>query len=143
MRKKHWAVIDSNVVYAGLYSSAGASHQILRLIEEGRVVPYLSTALLYEYEEILRRNQKRLRLTVKDIEDVLDGLCCCGEECQIHFLWRPQLGDPKDDHVLELAVAANCADIITFNTRDFRGASRFGVRIVQPGQLLEELSWAH
>jgi putative PIN family toxin of toxin-antitoxin system len=140
---KYRAVIDTNVVYAGLYSAAGASYQLLRLVERGRVVPYLSTGLLFEYEDVLRRNKRRLKLTEDDIEDVLNGICHHGQERPIHFLWRPQLSDPKDDHVLELAVACNGADIVTYNVRDFRGASRFGVRIVKPAHVLEEQPWEH
>ena len=30
----------------------------------------------------------------------------------IHFLWRPSLSDPRDEFVLELAVAASCEAII-------------------------------
>ena len=97
--KKYKAVIDTNVLYAGLYSASGASYQILHLIDKARIVPYLSTSLVFEYEEILRRNQKQLRLSDQDIEDVLDNICSRGEQRLIHFLWRPQLSDPKDDHI--------------------------------------------
>ena len=47
------------------------------------------------------------------------------------------LKDAEDDMVLELAVAANCADIVTFNLRDFAGAEQFGIRIVTPQQFLK------
>ena len=104
--KEFKAVVDTNVLYPGLYSATGASHQILRLIEQGRIVPLLSTTLLFEYEEVLKLNQKQLRLSARAFDDILNGLCNCGEGRKIHFLWRPQLSDPKDDHVLELAVAA-------------------------------------
>ena len=137
--KKHRAVVDTNVLRAGLYSSTGASHQILRLVERGRLVPLLSTALLFEYEEILRRHQKVLGLTNRAIEDVLDGFCVRGECRRIHFLWRPALSDPKDDHILELAVAAGNADVATHNVSDFTAASKYGVRVVTPAQLLGEL----
>ena len=76
--KKHRAVVDTNVLRAGLYSSTGASYQILRLVERGRVIPLLSTTLLFEYEEILNRHQRVLGLTNRAIEDVLDGLCARG-----------------------------------------------------------------
>jgi len=132
-------VLDTNVLYAGLYSATGASYQILRLIERGRVIPLLSTTLLFEYEEVLRRDQKLLKLSDRAVDDVLDGLCRQGECHKIHFLWRPQLSDPKDDHVLELAVAAGGAEIVTHNVRDFAEASRFGVRVVTPGERLGEL----
>ena len=137
--KQYRAVIDTNVLHSGLYSATGASYQILRLIEQGNVVPLLSTTLLFEYEEVLKRNQKMLKLSEHSIEDVLDGLCSRGECRKIHFLWRPQLSYAKDDHVLELAVAASGADIVTHNVKDFINASSFGVRIITPAQLLGEL----
>ena len=136
---KHRAVIDTNVLYAGLYSASGASYEVLRLVEKGRVTPVLSTTLLFEYEEVLRRNRDVLGLSSRDVEDVLDGLCSRGECRRIHFLWRPQLADPKDDHILELAVASGSADIVTHNVSDFREAASFGVRIIRPADLLGEL----
>jgi putative PIN family toxin of toxin-antitoxin system len=137
--KKYRAVIDTNVLHAGLYSASGASYQILRLIESGRVAPLLSTSLLYEYEEVLKRNQVMLGLSDRAVNDVLDGFCVQGEPRKIHFLWRPHLSDPKDDHVLELAFAAGGVDIVTHNVRDFVNAASLGVRIVTPAQLLGEL----
>jgi len=137
--KRYSAVIDTNVLHSGLYSATGASYQILRLIERGRIVPLLSTTLLFEYEEILKRNQEMLKLSNRAVDDVLDGICSRGECRKIHFLWRPQLSDPKDDHVLELAVAASGADIVTHNVNDFTEASSFGIRIITPAQLLGEL----
>ena len=135
----HRAVIDTNVLHAGVYSATGASHQILRMVQQGAITPLLSTTLLFEYEEVLRRNQKLFRLSNRAVDDVLDGLCGRGECRQIHFLWRPQLSDPKDDQVLELAVAAGGADIVTHNVSDFAGASALGVRISTPAHLLGEL----
>jgi putative PIN family toxin of toxin-antitoxin system len=137
--KERRVVVDTNVLFAGLYSSTGASHQILRLIDDAVLVPLLSTALLFEYEDVLRRSQEQLRLSDLAVEDVLDALCVQGESRKIHFLWRPQLPDPKDDHVLELAVAASGADIVTHNRKDFAGAETLGVRILAPAELLGEL----
>lgn len=131
------AIIDTNVLYAGLYSAMGASYQILRLIERGQVIPQLSTTLLFEYEEVLKRGHRALGLSVQDVEDILDGLCSRAEFRRIHFLWRPQLSDPKDDHILELAVAAGGVDVVTHNVKDFGAAVSFGVRIVKPSDFLE------
>lgn len=138
--KAQSAIVDTNVVHAGLYSSTGASFALLRLIDAGRLIPILSTTLLFEYEDVLRRNQEILGLSDKAIEDVLDGLCSRGQAQRIYFLWRPQLPDPKDDHVLELAVAANCAPIVTHNVRHFLPARGFGVRILKPSEMLKELT---
>jgi predicted nucleic acid-binding protein len=57
------AVIDTNVLYAGLYSAQGASFLILRAVEERRLVPVLSTTLLFEYEHVLRRRHGDLNLS--------------------------------------------------------------------------------
>ena len=133
------AVIDTNVLYAGLYSATGASYQILRLIEQGHITPLLSTTLLFEYEEVLKRNQELLKLSARAVDDVLDGLCNRGECRRIHFLWRPQLSDPNDDHILELAVAAGGVDIVTHNIIDFGLSSVFEIRVITPAQLLGEL----
>ena len=133
------AVIDTNVLYAGLYSANGASFRVLQAVERGKLKPVLSTSLLFEYEEVLRRDQERLKLSNRAVDDVLDGLCRRGEPQAIYFLWRPQLRDGKDDHVLELAVAAGCVDIVTHNLRDFGPAAGFGVRVLTPAELLGEL----
>ena len=72
--KKHRIILDTNVLYAGLYSSNGASFKILRAIDEGRLRIVLSTAVLFEYEDILKRHQEILNLSNKSIEKILDNL---------------------------------------------------------------------
>lgn len=132
-------VLDTNVLYAGLYSANGKSYQLLRAIEAGRVRIALSTPLLFEYEDVLKRNQAVLNLSDAEVEIVLDNLCALADFQAVYFLWRPCLPDAKDDMVLELAVAAQVPRIVTFNAKDFHPASRFGIEIVTPKTLLEEL----
>lgn len=50
-----------------------------------------------------------------------------------------QLSDPKDDHILELAVASGISTIVTHNLKDFAKAVEFGVRAITPKQLLESM----
>jgi hypothetical protein len=38
--------------------------------------------------------------------------------------------------VLELAVAARAAKIVTFNLTDFNGIGQFGIRAIKPGGIL-------
>jgi hypothetical protein len=68
--------------------------------------------------------------------DVREVLAPTGK---LYYLWRPYLKDPKDDLVLEAAVAGSCEAIITYNRRDFAGAENFGVRILTPGQFLRRI----
>ena len=132
-------ILDTNVLHAGLYSSRGASYQILRLIEKGKIKPVLSTALLFEYEEVLKRNKRILKTKENDIESILDNLCAVSKHQKIYFLWRPYLSDPKDDLVLELAVASETKTIVTYNIKDFKGINKLGVRAIAPKILLEEI----
>jgi len=129
--------MDTNVLFAGLYSASGASYQILQLIEIGRITPIISTTLLFEYEDVLKRKQKELCLSDNQINVVLDNICALSEFQKIYFLWRPYLKDPKDDHVLEVAVASKAKIIVTHNIRDFKGVDAFGVTALRPGKLLE------
>ena len=132
-------VLDTNVLYAGLYSASGKSHQLLRAIADGRVRIALSTPLLFEYEDVLKRNQAVLGLSDVEVDLVLDNLCALADFQAVYFLWRPCLPDASDDMVLELADAAQVLPIVSFNARDFGPASRFGIEIVTPKILLERL----
>ena len=132
-------ILDTNVLYAGLYSARGASYKVLQAIDQGVIRIGLSTTLLFEYEDILRRNSSLLGLTGNEIEEILDGLCSGSDHQKIYFLWRPQLSDPKDDHILELAIASGTVPIVTHNTKDFKRAKEFDIRVITPKQLLEEI----
>lgn len=131
--------MDTNVLFAGLYSASGASFKILELLAEGRLRTVISTPLLFEYEDVLKRNRTMLQLTDDDIEVVLDNLCKFSRHQKVYFLWRPYLPDPKDDLVLELAVAANTNTIVTHNLKDFIRIDKFGVEAITPKTLLERL----
>ncbi|MEA3279345.1 MAG: hypothetical protein U9Q38_01920, partial [Thermodesulfobacteriota bacterium] len=56
-----------------------------------------------------------------------------------YFLWRPFLPDPFDDHILEVAVASQCDVTVTYNKRDFQGADKFGLRVLDSRELLAEI----
>lgn len=132
-------VLDTNVLYAGLYSASGKSYQLLKAIGGGRVRLALSTPLLFEYEDVLKRNQAVLNLSNAEVDIVLDNLCARADFQAVYFLWRPCLPDANDDMVLELAVAAQVPRIVSFNAKDFRPSSRFGIEVVAPKIVLEEL----
>jgi predicted nucleic acid-binding protein len=70
---------------------------------------------------------------------LVDYLCAVAHRQEIHFLWRPALSDPRDEFILELAVAGHCGAIVTHNVRDFAGASAFDVAVLTPGDFLRRL----
>lgn len=54
MQKTYQIVIDTNVLVSGLRSSRGASYKLLSILNDVRWQINVSTALVYEYEEILK-----------------------------------------------------------------------------------------
>ena len=132
-------VLDTNVLVAGLRSSLGASYRLLSLVGTGRFTHVISVALLFEYEAAVTRPASGVRLSRQAIDDVLDFVCAAGQPQEIYFLWRPTLPDPSDDLVLEVAAHGRCDRIVTFNTRDFAGSERFGVRVETPAMFLRSI----
>jgi putative PIN family toxin of toxin-antitoxin system len=129
-------VLDTNVLVSALRSRAGASFRLLSLIDSGKYVPCVSVPLVLEYEAATKRYAKSWGLTHSDIDDVLDYICSVAEHHKVYYLWRPLLKDPKDDMVLELAVSSKAEAIVTYNRNDFRGAERFGIRIISAREML-------
>jgi len=132
-------VIDTNVIVSGLRSSRGASHRILRLIGQADFEIALSVPLVIEYEDAIKRDGEASGLSAEDVDRLIEYWCSVAHLQEIHFLWRPLLRDPKDDHVLELAVEAGCTSIVTHNIRDFGETDAFGVEAIRPGEFLRRI----
>ena len=132
-------VIDTNVIIAGLRSSKGSAFRLLTLVGTTQFSIHLSVPLVLEYEEVLFRQLSNLSFSAEDIRDLLDFYCSVATHHQIFFLWRPYLPDPKDDMVLELAVKAGCDSVVTYNTRDFIGIERFGLKAITPAEFLQSI----
>lgn len=129
-------VIDTNILLTALKSSRGASYRLLAVLEENRFVTHVSTPLVAEYEAVLKRGH--LTLSEQPIDDIIDFICAKSIHHKIFYLWRPVLKDADDDFVLELAVKAN-AMIVTWNLNDFKRASSFGIRAINPRDFLHSL----
>ncbi|HEV8433619.1 MAG TPA: putative toxin-antitoxin system toxin component, PIN family [Thermoanaerobaculia bacterium] len=139
-------VLDTNVLVAAVRSRRGASFELLSRLAEGEYEVAVSVSLVLEYEDALLRHVSSSPLTERDVRDLIDYICEVAVRQTVFFLWRPTLRDPGDDLILELAVAAKCDGIVTHNTRDFRGAERFGIRVLTPGKFLQDLrggKWVH
>ena len=132
-------VIDTNVFVSALLSRKGTAYRLVMLADSGLFQLNISVPLIIEYEDAANRILHKTNLTPEDLNNILDYLCQVCNRQKIFFLWRPFLRDPKDDMVLELAVAANCDHIITYNTKDFVGASQFGLTTLKPQAFLEQI----
>jgi len=132
-------ILDTSVLVAALRSRRGASFRLIELLRAGAFEIAISVPLAVEYEAVLTRHAASLGLRRSEVATIVDYFCAVGKRQPIHFLWHPLLRDPDDEFVLEVAVAASCQYIVTHNVRDFAGAERLGVNILQPGQFLRQL----
>jgi putative PIN family toxin of toxin-antitoxin system len=130
-------VVDTNVFVTALRSQFGASYKLLSLIDNNLYKLNLSVPLALEYEEVAKRLIGEIALSEKEIDDILDFVISRSNPWQIFYLWRPQLKDPSDDMVLELAVTAGCKYILTYNLNDFKGSEKFGIETITPKAFLE------
>ena len=78
-------------------------------------------------------------LSPKDRRALLESFLSVCEWVKVYYLWRPNLPDEGDNHLIELAVAGGAETIITQNTRDIRGGQlRFdSLKILTPKQFIQ------
>lgn len=120
-------ILDTNVMVAGLRSSTGASHGLLRAVGGGHFELGLTAALVLEYESVLKR-PGLVPLSPADVDTLLDYLCGVGKCRAVRFRLRPA------------AVATGSEFVVTLNTRDMReGAERHGIGLLTPGEALGRL----
>jgi len=73
-------VMDTNVLVAAFRSRRGASFEVFRRLRLGQWTAVLSNHLVFEYEEILKRNVALLGLSLRDVDEVLNAVCARGQE---------------------------------------------------------------
>jgi putative PIN family toxin of toxin-antitoxin system len=116
-------VLDTNVLVAAFKSEEGASRAILRLCLLRRCQPLLGLKLFAECEDVLGRLDlfQDSPLTPRERDELLDAFLSVCEPVPVFYLWRPNLSDEGDNHLIELAVAGTAARLVTLNARHFRG----------------------
>lgn len=137
--KVYQIVLDTNVIIAGLRSSRGASYKLLTILNDDRFQVNISNALLFEYEEILKREIFDLGLSLEDIDNIINGICAIANHRDIFYLWRPMAREPDDDFIVDLAVECQADYIITYNKKDLQAAQIFNIKVASPKEFLQEL----
>jgi len=132
-------VVDTNVFISALRSKRGASYKLIMAIGSGLFDMNISVPLMLEYEGAAKRLIGETKLTSDDIDDIIDYICSVAGRWKVFYLWRPFLRDPKDDMVLELAVASESDFIISYNKKDFHGSENFGIKVFTPKEFFKKI----
>lgn len=136
-------VVDTNVITAAMLSPAGSNRNVLRACLKGLARPLIGEALFQEYEDLIHRSElmKRSPLSAPERETLLDAFLSVCEWVRVYYLWRPNLPDEADNHLVELAVAAGADAIVTSNIRDLKRSELHfpHLRILTPFQFLKTL----
>lgn len=102
-----------------------------------------SPALFLEYEDVFMRPSQMLAhgLTANEIHRILLALAKLLEPVNIRFRWRPQLPDPADELVLDIAVNGRADALVTHNRKHFAPVERiFGIPVLTHGEMLRRLT---
>lgn len=131
-------VIDTNVLFEGLTKQGGAAGLVIDAWLAGLLTVYVSTALAYEYVDVLSRKLSEKRW--QRLQPVVGQLLNLSQFVAIHYSWRPTSPDAGDDLVVDCAMNAG-AIVVTSNLRDFRSAeTSLGLQVMTPVELVVKLA---
>lgn len=137
-------VVDTNIIINVLLSPNrnSASFKVFEKCLLRDISPQISAALFSEYLDVSRRPQiiGKSSYTQSEIDTILDGFLSVCEWTRINYIWRPNLRDEADNHLVDLAVASNAMTIISYNLKDLTsGELRFSWQAVTPEQFLRQM----
>lgn len=136
--------LDTDVLVAALLGE-GAASRLVGAVLEARFEPLMGPALYAEHEAVLGRAAlfANCRLSATEREELFDIYLARCRWTRIYFLWRPNLRDESDNHLIELAVAGGAQAIVTRNKRDFHGAQlKFeNLAVLTPAECLRRKIW--
>ena len=134
-------VIDTSVFISALLGPAGPSRELIRRCLLGEYQPLMGNALFSEYEAVSTRHHllERCPLAEAEIEILVQSFMSISKWTFIYYIWRPNLKDEGDNHLIELAVAGNAQIIATNNLKDFQDAELLfpSLKILKPEDILE------
>ena len=135
-------VLDTNVFVSAVLSRHGASRAVLRRCLQETVEPLMGQALFSEHEALLARTEvwEKAPITNRERATLWEAYLSVCRWVRVYYLWRPNLSDEADNHLVELALAGGAGYIITHNIRHFANPElQFpDLKIRTPNQYLQE-----
>lgn len=129
-------VCDTNVILSGLLFG-GSCRTIIRLVSEGRLDGFTSSALMTELEGVLLR--PKFGLATNQVGAIVDLVRQTFVSVSPREAITAVADDPDDDAVLEAATAAAADVVVSGDEHLLRLGEFHGIRIVSPAGLVAEL----
>ena len=133
-------VVDTSVLISALISCTGSSRELIRRCLKGEYLPLMGNALFSEYESVIGREEilAKCPLTSAEISALLASKLSVSEWISIYYLWRPNLKDEAENHLIELAIAGNAQILATQNIKDFRNSELLfpNLSILKPEEII-------
>ncbi len=135
-------IIDTNILVNTLLnpSNKSPSFKVIEMCLAKELEPQIGAALFSEYEDILFRPKilAMSKFNVEETNQILDGFINVSTWVKINYLWRPNLTDEGDNHLIDLAVASNTQWIVTQNIKDLNsGDLKFNFQSILPDKFIE------
>ena len=129
-------VLDTNVLVSAVITPTGPNAQILELIIAERIRPYMTEAVLTEYNQVfkyerLKHLDRRLLARLWRLLKSSGVMVKSGGRLRIS-------GHEEDNRIYECAVAAKAQYIVTENAKHFRHPYKM-TKVVTARQLLNVL----
>jgi putative PIN family toxin of toxin-antitoxin system len=115
-------VVDTSVFISALIGPVGLSREVVRQCLQGMYSPLMGLNLFCEYESVISRPSvlSQCPLSADEVLQLLQAFMNVCEWVNIYYLWRPNLKDEANSHLIELAIAGNASVLVTNNLKDFR-----------------------
>ncbi len=133
-------VVDTSVFVSAIIGKTGPSRELIRRCLKNEYQPLMGNALFCEYESLIARSNiiEKCSLTSSEIRTLLASFMSVSQWVSIYYLWRPNLKDEADNHLIELVLAGNAQYLVTNNIKDFRNTQLLfpKISIIKPEQLI-------
>ncbi|MBI3587770.1 putative toxin-antitoxin system toxin component, PIN family [Candidatus Micrarchaeota archaeon] len=130
-------VFDTNVLFSAILSSSGSSSRLLKLASEGKITGFTSPALLGELDEVLQRDYGASQDEAAIVQARVKQALRTAEPGIVIDVIKE---DGDDNRVLECAVASGANYVASWDPHLTRLKEFQGIKILNPGELLAELS---
>ncbi len=134
------AVLDTNVIVAGLLKPAGTPGKLLRLLQAGAYKAVFSAELVDEIASVWSypKIMTKYRKGTKDIEEIAALFALRGDFVKIEERIRV-CRDPQDDFLIETAISGNADYIVTGDLDLLTVPKVRRIRMIRPETFLKLL----